>query len=166
MTFQKGHTLNKGKKFSKEHRKKLSLVKKGKPGNAFGKHWKIKDTSKYGKYWLGKKRPILAKRMTGENSPCWIKDRTKLAKRQKRNDGAYREWRLNVYKRDNYKCRLCNKDCSGRINAHHILSWSQFPELRYEVNNGITLCQFHHPRKRNDEKILSFYFQELVKVKV
>ena len=30
------------------------------------------------------------------------------------------------------------------------------------INNGITLCQFHHPRKRNDEKLLTLSFQELV----
>jgi len=39
-----------------------------------------------------------------------------------------------------------------------------YPELRYEVNNGITLCHFHHPRKINDEMKLSPYFQELIKV--
>ena len=53
----------------------------------------------------------------------------------------------------------------GKLEAHHILSWSKFPELRYEVNNGITLCHFHHPRKRNDEMTLSPFFQSLVKVK-
>jgi len=33
----------------------------------------------------------------------------------------------------------------------------------YEVNNGITLCHFHHPRKRKDEIKLSPYFMELIK---
>ena len=46
-------------------------------------------------------------------------------------------------------CVLCNKDYS--------------PKLRYEVNNGITLCHFHHPRKINDEMNLAPIFQELVK---
>ncbi len=35
-------------------------------------------------------------------------------------------------------------------------------ELRYEVNNGIALCQFHHPRKRADEQRLILTFQGLV----
>lgn len=35
-------------------------------------------------------------------------------------------------------------------------------ETRYEINNGITLCHFHHPRKREKEKELSPFFQELI----
>ena len=91
------------------------------------------------------------KTMSSENSPRWIKDRTKLAKRQVRNDYAYKEWRKNVWVRDGFKCRIDNTDCQGRIEAHHILSWRDYPELRYQPNNGITLCQAHHPRKRNEE---------------
>lgn len=104
--------------------------------------------------------------LSGENHWNWKEDRTQLAKRQERNDMAYKEWRRQVWVRDNYKCKIGNCDCKGKIIAHHILGWSLFPELRYEVNNGITLCQFHHPLKRNDEKNLSPYFQELVGVKV
>ena len=98
----------------------------------------------------------------GEKSYMWIKNRSKLVKRQERNDSAYYAWRMEVWKRDNYKCKMLNTDCSGKIVAHHILGWSAFPELRYEVNNGITLCHFHHLRKRNDEMKLSPFFQELV----
>jgi hypothetical protein len=60
------------------------------------------------------------------------------------------------------KCKTNNCDCSGRLEAHHILSWSKFPELRYEVNNGITLCKFHHPKKRIDEIKLAPYFKNMV----
>lgn len=65
--------------------------------------------------------------------------------------------------RDNWTCRIADNNCDGKMVAHHILPWRDFPELRYEVNNGITLCHFHHPRKRNDEMRLSPYFQELIK---
>lgn len=60
------------------------------------------------------------------------------------------------------KSRIYNIDCSGQIEAHHILGWKSYPELRYETNNGITLCHAHHPRKREDEAKLSPYFQKLV----
>lgn len=106
----------------------------------------------------GKKRPELQ----GSNHPRYILDRSKLVKRQERNDSAYQNWRSSVWKRDNFKCKINNNDCCGKITAHHILPWRNYVELRYEVNNGITLCQFHHPLKRNDEKKLSPYFIKLV----
>ena len=98
----------------------------------------------------------------GQESRRWVKDRTKLAKRQERNDSAYKDWRKSVRDRDGWKCKISNGDCLGKVVAHHILPWAKFPELRYETNNGITLCRFHHPRKREDEMKLSPYFQGLV----
>jgi len=106
--------------------------------------------------------------MTGEKSPHWIIDRNEL---QRYNDDAkdrrsytYSDWRKRVWIRDNFKCRIANTDCDGRIEAHHILGWTEYVELRYEINNGITLCHAHHPRKRAEEKRLSPYFKELVSV--
>ncbi len=59
-----------------------------------------------------------------------------------RNTPEYKLWRLAVYKRDGFQCKKCGKKvCKGRkIQAHHILKWSEYPTLRYDVNNGITLC--------------------------
>lgn len=103
-------------------------------------------------------------RKTGSEHPRYIQDRTKLSMRQERNDSAYREWRKGVWIRDGFKCRIENKDCNGGIESHHILSWKEFVELRYNVNNGITLCHAHHPRKRAEEKRLESVFQTLVSV--
>src|SRR3990167_10895244 len=100
--------------------------------------------------------------IAGKNHYLWIEDRNLLKKSDTRRTTAYSEWRINVYKRDKFKCRIADNNCKGRIEAHHILSWKNYPELRYEINNGITLCRFHHPRKRADEINLSPYFQELV----
>ena len=102
--------------------------------------------------------------MSGENSPVYIKDRSKLKRENRRNDGGYKEWRKQVWLRDNFACKIANPDCDGKIEAHHILSWRDHPELRYEINNGITLCHAHHPRKRAEEKRLSPFFMELVSV--
>lgn len=76
----------------------------------------------------------------------------------------YREWRKSVFARDTHKCRIADENCDGMLQAHHILRWSEFPELRYQINNGITLCQAHHPRKRAEEKRLEPMFRELVSV--
>jgi len=99
-----------------------------------------------------------------EKAYNWIKDRSKLKKDNERNDVAYQEWRKQVWKRDNWKCKIDDNNCKGRLIAHHILSWRDYPELRYDVNNGITLCQAHHPRKRAEEKRLIPIFQGLVSV--
>ena len=58
----------------------------------------------------------------------------------RRNDSAYHEWRKKVYERDFFKCKLSSDECNGKISAHHILGWTLFPEHRYNIENGITLC--------------------------
>ncbi len=103
------------------------------------------------------------KKRTGENHPSWIKDRTKLKDDSKeRNGQLHREWSRSVKNRDLWKCKIVNSDCKGKLEAHHILGWTKYPELRYQLNNGITLCHAHHPRKRSEEAKLSPYFQKLV----
>lgn len=95
----------------------------------------------------------------------WIQDRTKLKDDSKDRGGQlHRDWSKSVKNRDNWKCKINNNKCTGRLEAHHILSWKDHPELRYDINNGITLCHFHHPRKREEEKRLSPYFKDLVSV--
>lgn len=54
----------------------------------------------------------------------------------------YFEWRDAVFKRDKYTCRKCGDDKGGNLRAHHILPFATHPELRYAVDNGLTLC---HP---------------------
>ena len=61
---------------------------------------------------------------------------------RKRNSYSYRVWRDAVYTRDNFQCQHCGK--IGGIQAHHIQSWHAIPALRYDVANGITLCQICH----------------------
>lgn len=106
----------------------------------------------------GKKLPHLS----GVNSPNWIKDRSKLANQELRGCSDHKIWSKSVKNRDGWKCKISNGDCSGRLESHHILGWKSHPDLRYQINNGITLCHFHHPRKHSDEMKLSPYFQKLV----
>jgi len=104
----------------------------------------------------------MGKRMTREGHWNWKTDRSSLAKKQERGDSSYKEWRTSVWRRDSFKCRMQNADCKGNIEAHHILPWAQFENLRYDTNNGITLCHLHHPRRRIDEVNLAPFFQRLV----
>lgn len=61
---------------------------------------------------------------------------------KRRNSYKYIQWRENVYKRDNYTCQQCGE--TGKIQAHHIKEWKDHKELRYDVDNGITLCRTCH----------------------
>jgi len=113
----------------------------------------------------------IKKRMTGENNPSKIPEyRDKMIKSKKisplvprgvkhhawkggvtpehnrlRGSLEYIIWRNEVYKRDNWTCRICGIHCQkGNIVAHHIKKFSNFPELRFLVENGLTLCRKCH----------------------
>ena len=102
-------------------------------------------------------------RNKGENHWKWKEDRTTLVQNENKHlCQKYMIWRKAVKDRDGWKCRIADDDCNGRLEAHHILRWSKHPKLRYEVNNGISLCAFHHPRKIKDEELLIPTFRELV----
>jgi predicted DNA-binding transcriptional regulator len=55
----------------------------------------------------------------------------------------YRQWRTAVFERDGYICQKCNKE-GGSLEAHHIKQFAHYPELRFEVSNGMTLCKPCH----------------------
>jgi len=55
----------------------------------------------------------------------------------------YRLWREGVFKRDNYICQTCFVR-GGFLHPHHIKSYTHYPELRYVVFNGKTLCKDCH----------------------
>lgn len=52
----------------------------------------------------------------------------------------YKAWRKAVFERDNYTCVWCGKVGHGDIHADHIKPFADYPELRFDVNNGRTLC--------------------------
>ena len=55
----------------------------------------------------------------------------------------YKEWRRNIFERDDYTCQKCDTR-GGCLHAHHIKQFKGFPELRMVVNNGITYCNTCH----------------------
>lgn len=51
----------------------------------------------------------------------------------------YIKWRNDVYERDDYTCAVCNRHLK-KLNAHHIKSWVDNEECRFDIKNGVTLC--------------------------
>jgi hypothetical protein len=144
-----------GMRLSEGHRKNISLGLLGNKSH-LGTHWSEETRAKMNEYW--KAHPFPPRGPANWN---WNPDRASLL-RNKRNDPEYKQWVYEVKKRDGWKCRFENENCEGIKIAHHILPWRDFVEERYNKNNGITLCQFHHPKKRDDERRLIPELQALI----
>lgn len=78
----------------------------------------------------------------GSESPHWKGGKNNM--NNGRGDKKYAKWRSEVLARDNWVCQTCGLFKSGDMETHHIKSWAKFPELRYEVSNGVTLCRECH----------------------
>lgn len=155
---------HKGLKLSLATRQKMSEQRKGKLHPMYGKHHTEEAKVKIGIAGIGRVawNKGLKGFLAGEKHWHWKKDRTQVKLDTERDGPLHKQWSKNVKSRDGWKCRIANGDCSGRLESHHILGWKSHPDLRYQINNGITLCHFHHPRTRAKENELSPYFQKLV----
>lgn len=56
-------------------------------------------------------------------------------------------WRNAVFERDDYKCQACGVR-GGYLEADHCLPWAFFPDIRYELLNGRTLCRECHNKTK------------------
>ncbi len=165
MPFIKGHTINLGRRYKVKNTTNYigNQNGKGNKGRVFSKEHKEKlrqaKLKNPNRYWLGKKNP----KMTGNKNPRWLKDRSvvNVNKRRWRTKECIK-WRNDIFKRDDWKCKIADENCKGKLEAHHILRWSEYPELRFEINNGITLCYYHHPRKKLEEIKMLPTFQQLI----
>lgn len=63
-----------------------------------------------------------------------------------------KKWGKKVKKRDNYICQECGESNKRLLQSHHIKSKSQYPNLIFDLNNGITLCVECHAQKHKDDK--------------
>lgn len=78
----------------------------------------------------------------GKNNPNWKGGITPETIRLRASPEA-RRWRRDVLKKDDYTCQDCGV-VEVQMTAHHISSWAKYPQLRFDVENGITLCADCH----------------------
>lgn len=91
----------------------------------------------------------------GDKAYQWkggITPENKLARHSK----EYIVWRDTVYRRDKWICGDCGIKClQGNIVAHHLVSFADRKDLRYEVSNGQVLCRPCHARVHQQERDLA-----------
>ena len=79
----------------------------------------------------------------GVNSPHWNPNLTDEERENKRNSVERTKWLKAVYERDDHTCQKCLVR-SGELVGHHIMPYALFPKLRWDVDNGVTLCKGCH----------------------
>jgi hypothetical protein len=137
----------KGKKKSSLHIKHIKEAKLGEKNPLYGKT-PSKDTLlkrsvalKGKKAWnKGKKCPQLVTNWKGG-----VSTKNNIL----RHSMEFRLWRETVFTRDNWICQKSGIR-GNTLHPHHILNFSSHPELRFSIDNGITLSEKEH---RNFHKI-------------
>jgi 5-methylcytosine-specific restriction endonuclease McrA len=118
----KGNGIWNGRKHTQESKDKIK-----KNSNPWAK----------GKKFSAEYRKKLSESHIGEKHHNWQGGKTSEGKKI-RHGLEYRLWRESVFKRDNYKCVWCGK--KGYLHADHIKPFAHYPELRFAIDNGRTLC--------------------------
>ena len=120
---------------TKEHTEKIASQLRGR-----------KQTIKRGGWHLSlANRKKISKNISGEKHYNWQGGITPVNK-MIRHSLEYRLWRTAVFERDNYTYLWCgtrNYEGKGKttiLHADHIKPFSEYPELRFAIDNGRTLC--------------------------
>lgn len=140
--FKKGH------KHSEETKKKIGLANRGNWIKFYCDYCGKEVEEKLSHYKKSKRhfcsRKCYAKYreeiMPKYEQPCWkggISNKNQIG----RGSRKYRNWQEQVMELCGGVCYLCGDEATE---CHHIKSWIDFPEERYDINNGIALCHKCH----------------------
>lgn len=113
----------KGMKFTEKHKQNISNSHKGSKQSI---ETRIKKSES----------------LKGNKSPNW-KGGINPIDDTIRKSVEYGLWREAVFKRDNFVCQKTGIS-GGELVAHHIMNFAQHDELRFAIDNGITLSKIAH----------------------
>jgi len=126
---------NLGKKRSQESRDKMKKPKSE-------SHKKKLSLAHTGEKHSEERRKKKSESQRGSKSHFWKGGLTKINKLI-RSSLEYKLWRDAVFQRDNYTCVWCGTG-GIELNADHIKPFAQYPELRFAIDSGRTLCRLCH----------------------
>lgn len=129
----------KGKTHSLSTREKISAALRGKPGGRLGKLHTLEARARMS-------RKIRERTPRGKDCHSY-KDGKLAERRGQRFSREYKRWRFDVFMRDKFTCQDCGDKKGGNLRAHHLKPFADFPELRFTVSNGITLCDPCHDKR-------------------
>lgn len=111
-----------------------SIKMKGRNNPMFGKKLSLEER---------KARSIAQLRRVKEGRHNWGDGSVGDTNVKVRRSFEYKLWKEAVFKRDNWTCIWCKKR-GVRLNADHIKPFALYPELRFAIDNGRTLCEPCH----------------------
>lgn len=83
----------------------------------------------------------------GKNHYNWRGGITEISAKI-RNSLIYKKWRMAILKRDDFTCVFCGQR-GGVLNVDHIKGFAKYTELRFNLDNGRTLCIDCHKKTDN-----------------
>jgi 5-methylcytosine-specific restriction endonuclease McrA len=79
------------------------------------------------------------------------KGRRSTENKRLRGSKQYFDWRKAIYERDNYTCQDCKarggKGNPVELHPHHIKPFATYPDHRFDIANGVTLCANCHQKR-------------------
>jgi len=167
----------KGSKLTEEHKAKISASLKGRPKspearkNMRGFTGKHSEESKRAMSLghVGRKQSLEERLMRkaiarrGEKNNMW-KGGVTTENARVRTSMEYKLWREGVFARDNWTCQDCKSRGGIILHADHIKPFALYPELRFALDNGRTLCADCH--KKTPTYMKSFTSREVYELLV
>lgn len=90
---------------------------------------------------------LKGRKITSEQKEKQIKTLEKYRTSTKRKSWIYNDWAKKVKERDKFTCQHCGIKDKDKLQSHHIIPWEDSEELRFIVENGLTLCRSCHTKE-------------------